>query len=49
MPKWLAISFVKIPESDEVAELVALMLSDQGGVMCGSLIDYDQEIVGTSD
>ena len=32
----------------EVAELVALMLSDRGGVMCGSLIDYDQEIVGTS-
>ena len=86
MPKWLAISFVKMPESDEqcllhrytackfhgaqdnwledaenkqplgklakpdeVAELFALMLSDRGGVMCGSLIDYDQEIVGTSD
>ena len=39
----------KLAKPDEVAELVALMLSDRGGVMCGSLIDYDQEIVGTSD
>ena len=38
----------KLAKTDEVAELVALMLSDRGGVMCGSLIDYDQEIVGTS-
>ena len=39
----------KLAKPDEVAELVALMLSDRGGVMCGSLIDYDQGIVGTSD
>ena len=39
----------KLVKTDDVAELVALMLSDRGGVMCGSLIDYDQEIVGTSD
>ena len=39
----------KFAKPDEVAELVALILSDRGGVMCGSLIDYDQEIVGTSD
>ena len=25
------------------------LISDRGGVMYGSLIDYDQEIVGTSD
>jgi len=41
--------FGKLAKTDEVAELVALMLSDRGGVMCGSLIDYDQEILGTSD
>ena len=41
--------FGKLVKPNEVAELVALMLSDRGGVMCGSLIDYDQEIVGTSD
>ena len=39
----------KLAKPDEVAEFVALMLSDRGGVMFGFLIDYDQEIVGTSD
>ncbi|MGA1598293.1 MAG: SDR family oxidoreductase [bacterium] len=36
----------KLVKSDEVADLVALMLSDRGGVMCGSLIDYDQNVIG---
>ena len=39
----------RLVKPDEVAELVALMLSDRGGVMCGSLIDYDQEVIGASD
>ena len=29
----------KLAKPDEVAELVRLMLSDRGGVMCVSLID----------
>jgi len=39
----------KLAKPEEVAELVTLMLSDRVDVMCGSLIDYDQGIVGTSD
>ena len=39
----------KLAKPDEIAELVVLLLSERGGVMTGSLIDYDQEIVGASD
>jgi hypothetical protein len=39
----------RLAKPDEVAELVALLLSERGGVMTSSLIDYDQEIVGASD
>ena len=36
----------RLADPDEVADLVALLLSDRGGVMTGSLIDYHQDVVG---
>lgn len=38
--------FGKLIKPDEVAHLIALLLSDQGGVMTGAIIDYDQNIIG---
>ena len=39
----------RLVQPDEVAELVALLLSDRGGVMTGALIDYSQDVLGGSD
>jgi len=39
-------AFGKLVKPDEVADLVALILSDRGGVMTGSIIDYDQKVIG---
>ncbi len=47
---WLAKAEAKLPfgqliKPDEVAHLVALLLSDYGGVMTGAVIDYDQNVI----
>lgn len=39
----------KLIKPDEVANLVALLLSDSSGVMTGALIDYDQHVVPAAD
>jgi hypothetical protein len=39
----------KLAQPDELAKLVTLILSDQGGVMTGAVIDYDQKAVGGFD
>jgi NAD(P)-dependent dehydrogenase (short-subunit alcohol dehydrogenase family) len=39
----------RLAKPDEVAELVVLMLSDRGGIMTGSLIEYAQDVAGASD
>lgn len=39
----------KLAQPDELAKLVTLILSDQGGVMTGATIDYDQKAVGGFD
>ena len=36
----------KLVQPKELAKLVALILSDQGGVMTGAVIDYDQKVIG---
>jgi NAD(P)-dependent dehydrogenase (short-subunit alcohol dehydrogenase family) len=41
--------FGQLVKPREVAQLVAFMLSERAGLMTGSIIDYDQNIVGTSD
>lgn len=51
---WLARAEAAAPmgrlvKPDEVAELVALLLSDRGGVMTGALIDYSQDVLGGGD
>ncbi|HET6881387.1 MAG TPA: SDR family oxidoreductase [Pirellulales bacterium] len=40
--------FGRLVKPAEVAEFAAFLLSDRSGLMTGSLIDYDQNIVGTS-
>jgi NAD(P)-dependent dehydrogenase (short-subunit alcohol dehydrogenase family) len=39
--------FGRLVKPAEVAEFAAFLLSDRSGLMTGSLIDYDQNIVGT--
>lgn len=39
----------KLAQPNELAKLVTLILSDQGGVMTGAVIDYDQKAVGAFD
>lgn len=53
-PDWLARAEAAAPmgrlaKPDEVAALVVLLLSGAGGVMTGSLIDYDQHVPGCAD
>lgn len=38
--------FGKLAKTDELAVLIAYLLSPHAGVMTGSLIDYDQNVVG---
>ena len=40
--------FGRLVKPLEVAKAVAFMLSDRSGLMTGSIIDYDQHIVGTA-
>lgn len=51
---WLAKAEASVPmgqlvKPDQLAVLVAYMISPQSGVMTGSLVDYDQTIAGASD
>lgn len=39
--------FGRLVKPDEVAALAAFLLSERSGLMTGSLIDYDQNIIGT--
>ena len=39
----------KLAQPAELARLVTLILSDQGGVMTGAVIDYDQKAIGAFD
>ncbi len=40
--------FGRLVKPDEVARVVAFLLSDRSGLMTGSIIDFDQKVVGTS-
>lgn len=39
----------KLAQPDELADFIALVLGNRGGIMTGALIDYDQQIVGCYD
>lgn len=39
----------KLGQPDDVAALVVLLLSDRSGVVTGSVIDWDQDVVGAHD
>ena len=40
--------FGRLLKPDEVARVVAFLLSDRSGLMTGSLIDFDQHVLGTT-
>jgi len=45
---WLAVAEAELPmgrlaQPDEIADLAVLLLSDRGGIMTGSLIEYSQD------
>jgi NAD(P)-dependent dehydrogenase (short-subunit alcohol dehydrogenase family) len=53
-PDWLARAEAQAPmgklaKPDELADLIVLMLSDRGGIMTGSLVEYSQDVAGCSD
>jgi enoyl-[acyl-carrier-protein] reductase (NADH) len=39
----------QLVKPDQLADLACYLLSPHSGVVTGSLIDYDQNVVGTSD
>jgi hypothetical protein len=39
----------KLGQADEIAEFVVFLLSARSGVVTGSIIDWDQNVVGGSD
>jgi len=39
--------FGRLVKPAEVAAVVAFLLSEQSGLMTGSIIDFDQNVVGT--
>lgn len=39
----------KLGQPDEIAEIVILLLSDRSGVVTGSIIDWDQVVIGAYD
>ena len=39
----------KLAKTDEIADLVVLLLSDRGGIMTGALVDYSQRVLGCFD
>ncbi len=53
-PDWLARAEAKQPfgrliKPDEVARAVAYLASDESGLMTGSVIDFDQQVIGAGD
>jgi NAD(P)-dependent dehydrogenase (short-subunit alcohol dehydrogenase family) len=51
--QWLARAeeqqpFGRLVKPAEVARLTAYLLSDRAGLMTGSIIDFDQNVMGTS-
>jgi len=36
----------KLGQVDEIADAVAFLLSDRSGVVTGSVIDWDQNVIG---
>ena len=39
----------KLGQVDEIADFVVFLLSDRSGVVTGSIIDWDQAVIGGSD
>jgi NAD(P)-dependent dehydrogenase (short-subunit alcohol dehydrogenase family) len=39
----------RLGRPEDAAALVVLLLSDRSGVVTGSVIDWDQQVVGGSD
>jgi hypothetical protein len=39
----------KLGQPDDAAVLVVLLLSDRSGVVTGSIIDWDQDVIGAHD
>ena len=39
----------KLGQVDEIADAVVFLLSDRSGVVTGSVIDWDQQVIGASD
>ena len=39
----------KLGQPDEIADAVVFLLSERSGVVTGSIIDWDQMILGTHD
>lgn len=39
----------KLGQPDEIADFVVLLLSDRSGVVTGSVIDWDQNVLGGLD
>ena len=53
-PDWLAKAeagqpFGRLLKPDEVARAVAYLASDESGMMTGSIIDFDQQVLGSSE
>jgi NAD(P)-dependent dehydrogenase (short-subunit alcohol dehydrogenase family) len=51
-PEWLKNAeamqpFGRLVKPQEVAQVVAFLLSDRSGMMTGSVIDFDQNVMGT--
>ena len=41
--------FGRLLKSDEVARAIAFIASDESGMMTGSIVDFDQQVLGTGD
>jgi len=39
----------KLSQVDEIAEMVEFLLSDRSGVVTGSVLDWDQHVLGAYD
>jgi NAD(P)-dependent dehydrogenase (short-subunit alcohol dehydrogenase family) len=53
-PEWLAQAEKKQPfgrllKPDEVARAVAYLASDESGLMTGSIVDFDQQVIGAAE
>ncbi|MEO8667335.1 MAG: SDR family oxidoreductase [Bauldia sp.] len=53
-PKWLGEAekqqpFGRLVKPEEVARAIAFLASDESGMMTGSIVDFDQQVVGASE